>query len=41
MRAFDLVVGVDENTDIDSDTTGVINASQPARNIQFALKLYY
>jgi Carboxypeptidase regulatory-like domain len=29
------------NTTVDTSTTGVINASQPARNIQFALKLYF
>jgi len=29
------------NTTVQSSTTGVIQASQPARNIQFALKLYY
>ncbi len=29
------------NTTVVTSTTGVIQASQPARNIQFALKLYY
>jgi hypothetical protein len=29
------------NTTVQSSTTGVIQGSQPARNIQFALKLYY
>jgi len=29
------------NTTVQSSTTGVIQASQPPRNIQFALKLYY
>jgi hypothetical protein len=29
------------NTTVQASTTGVIQASQPARNIQFALKLYY
>jgi hypothetical protein len=29
------------NTTVNTSTTGVIQASQPARNIQFALKLYY
>jgi hypothetical protein len=29
------------NTTVTQSTTGVISASQPARNIQFALKLYY
>jgi Carboxypeptidase regulatory-like domain len=29
------------NTTVATSTTGVIQASQPARNIQFALKLYY
>jgi hypothetical protein len=29
------------NTYVNTPTTGVINFSQPARNIQFALKLYY
>jgi len=29
------------NTTVQSSTTGVVQASQPARNIQFALKLYY
>jgi hypothetical protein len=29
------------NTTVQTSTTGVIQASQPARNIQFALKLYY
>jgi len=29
------------NTTVQTSTTGVINASQPPRNIQFALKLYY
>jgi hypothetical protein len=29
------------NTTVQTSTTGVIQGSQPARNIQFALKLYY
>jgi hypothetical protein len=29
------------NTTVATSTTGVIQASQPARNIQFALKLYF
>ena len=29
------------NTTVQTSTTGVIQASQPARNIQFALKLYF
>jgi len=29
------------NTTVNTSTTGVIQASQPARNIQFALKLYF
>jgi hypothetical protein len=29
------------NTTVQTSTTGVTQASQPARNIQFALKLYY
>jgi hypothetical protein len=29
------------NTTVEESTTGVIQASQPARNIQFALKLYF
>jgi hypothetical protein len=29
------------NTTVQTSTTGVIQASQPARNVQFALKLYY
>jgi hypothetical protein len=29
------------NTTVDQSTTGLIQASQPARNIQFALKLYF
>jgi Carboxypeptidase regulatory-like domain/TonB dependent receptor len=29
------------NTTVETSTTGVIQASQPARNIQFALKLYF
>ena len=29
------------NTTVQTSTTGVINASQPPRNVQFALKLYY
>lgn len=41
LNAFNRVNLAVPNTTVDQATTGVINASQPARNIQFALKLYY
>jgi hypothetical protein len=41
LNAFNRVNLAVPNTTVDQTTTGVINASQPARNIQFALKLYY
>jgi len=41
LNAFNRVNLAVPNTTVQTSTTGVINASQPARNIQFALKLYY
>ena len=41
LNAFNRVNLAAPNTSVASATTGVITASQPARNIQFALKLYY
>jgi len=41
LNAFNAVNLGAPNTTVDQNTTGVINTSQPARNIQFALKLYY
>jgi hypothetical protein len=41
LNAFNRVNLAVPNTTVQTSTTGVINLSQPARNIQFALKLYY
>jgi hypothetical protein len=41
LNAFNRVNLAVPNTTVETNTTGVINASQPARQIQFALKLYY
>ncbi|HUE44573.1 MAG TPA: hypothetical protein VMP12_13445, partial [Candidatus Sulfotelmatobacter sp.] len=41
LNAFNRVNLAAPNTTVQQNTTGVINVSQPARNIQFALKLYY
>jgi hypothetical protein len=41
LNAFNRVNLAAPNTTVATSTTGVINFSQPARNIQFALKLYY
>jgi hypothetical protein len=41
LNAFNRVNLGAPNTTVDTSTTGVIQASQPARNIQFALKLYF
>jgi hypothetical protein len=41
LNAFNRVNLAVPDTTVAKSTTGVINASQPARNIQFALKLYY
>jgi hypothetical protein len=41
LNAFNRVNLAAPNTTVATSTTGVITASQPARNIQFALKLYY
>jgi hypothetical protein len=41
LNAFNRVNLAVPNTTVTQSTTGVIQASQPARNIQFALKLYY
>jgi hypothetical protein len=41
LNAFNRVNLAVPNTTVNTSTTGLINASQPARNIQFALKLYY
>lgn len=41
LNAFNRVNLAVPNTTVNTNTTGVITASQPARNIQFALKLYY
>ena len=41
LNAFNRVNLGAPNTTVQQDNTGVINTSQPVRNIQFALKLYY
>jgi hypothetical protein len=41
LNAFNRVNLAAPNTTVQQSNTGVINVSQPARNIQFALKLYY
>jgi len=41
LNAFNRVNLAVPNTTVETNTTGVIQLSQPARNIQFALKLYY
>jgi Carboxypeptidase regulatory-like domain len=41
LNAFNRVNLAVPNTTVETNTTGVIQASQPARNVQFALKLYY
>ena len=41
LNAFNTVNLAAPNTTVETSTTGVIQASQPARNIQFALKLYF
>ncbi|MFI5094583.1 MAG: carboxypeptidase regulatory-like domain-containing protein [Candidatus Acidiferrales bacterium] len=41
LNAFNRVNLAVPNTTVNTSTTGVIQASQPARNIQFALKLYF
>jgi hypothetical protein len=41
LNAFNRVNLASPNTTVQQSNTGVINFSQPARNIQFALKLYY
>ena len=41
LNAFNRVNLAVPNTTVNSSNTGVIQTSQPARNIQFALKLYY
>jgi hypothetical protein len=41
LNAFNRVNLAAPNTTVDQNTTGQITASQPARNIQFALKLYF
>lgn len=41
LNAFNRVNLAVPNTTVNVSTTGVIQGSQPARNIQFALKLYY
>ena len=41
LNAFNRVNLAAPNTTVAQVNTGVINVSQPARNIQFALKLYY
>jgi hypothetical protein len=41
LNAFNRVNLAVPNTTVQDPKTGVIQASQPARNIQFALKLYY
>jgi Carboxypeptidase regulatory-like domain len=41
LNAFNRVNLAAPNTTVTTSTTGVIHYSQPARNIQFALKLYY
>ncbi|MGC1620147.1 MAG: TonB-dependent receptor [Candidatus Acidiferrum sp.] len=41
LNAFNRVNLAVPDTTVNTSTTGVIQASQPARNIQFALKLYF
>jgi hypothetical protein len=41
LNAFNNVQLGHPNTNFPSSTFGLINTSQPARNIQFALKFYY
>ena len=41
LNAFNRVNLAVPNTTVATSTTGVIQASQPARNVQFALKLYF
>ena len=41
LNAFNRVNLAAPNTTVQQANTGLINVSQPARNIQFALKLYY
>ena len=41
LNAFNNVQLGHPNTNFPSATFGLINTSQPARNIQFALKFYY
>jgi hypothetical protein len=41
LNAFNRVNLAAPNTTVSQNNTGLINVSQPARNIQFALKLYY
>ena len=41
LNAFNRVNLAAPNTTVDQTTTGVIQASQPARNIQFALKFFF
>jgi Carboxypeptidase regulatory-like domain len=41
LNTFNTVNLASPNTTVNISNTGVIHASQPARNIQFALKLYY
>jgi hypothetical protein len=41
LNAFNRVNLAVPNTTVNVSTTGIIQASQPARNIQFALKLYF
>ncbi len=41
LNAFNRVNLAAPNTSVDQSTTGVVQVSQPARNIQFALKLYF
>jgi Carboxypeptidase regulatory-like domain len=41
LNAFNRVNLASPNTTVQTANTGVINFSQPARNVQFALKLYY
>ena len=41
LNTFNRVNLASPNTTVQTSTTGVINASQPPRNIQLALKLYF
>jgi hypothetical protein len=41
LNAFNRVNLASPTTTVDQASTGVIQFSQPARNIQFALKLYF